>query len=291
MSRPATTRPRIAIAGATGRVGKALVAGLVDEPVDLVALTRTPDPARFPATVSQRAIDFDRAGSLADALQGADRLFLAQGSSPHQVDNEIALIDAALAAGVRHIVKLSAAALPAKLHPFDWHAQIERHLLASDIGCTVLRPTTFMDALARAGRDVAEDTWGGAAADGIVNLIDSRDVADAAKAVLLEEASTDWQRAFQLTGPRAWSMPAIAQELSRLLGRTVQYHHRSPDEQREHFVSAGVSAFVAEVLVGLDRTVRESSLQENTSTVQLLTGHPPRNLADWLVENLALFGK
>lgn len=285
-----TRRPRIAIAGATGRVGAVLIAGLAVEPVDLIALTRKPDQARFPPQVAQAAVDFDAPATLEAALRGADRLFLAQGTSPRQVENEVALIDAAVAAGVRHIVKLSAASLPAKLHPFDWHARVEAYLLSRDIGHTMLRPTTFFDTLVRAGKAVQEGTWGGAAGHGMVNLIDTRDVADAAKAVLLDPASTDWQRAFHLTGPRAWTMDEVAAELARLLGRPVVYTQRTPAEERQRLLASGVSEFVVDVLIGLDRTVRESSLREETATVQLLTGHAPRSLPDWLRENLALFG-
>jgi NAD(P)H dehydrogenase (quinone) len=107
-SRTNDSRPRIAIAGATGRVGSALIASLVSEPLDLVALTRNPDAQRVPSDVSLAVVDFDVPSSLEDALRSADRLFLAHGTSPRQVDNEIALIDAAVGAGVGHIVKLSA---------------------------------------------------------------------------------------------------------------------------------------------------------------------------------------
>lgn len=283
------SRPRLAIAGATGRVGAALVAGLAAEPVDVIALTRRPEAGRFPAHIAQAAVDFDAPATLQASLEGVDRFFLAQGTSPRQVENEIALIDAAMAAGVKHIVKLSAASLPAKLHPFDWHARVEAHLLSRDIGHTMLRPTTFFDTLARAGKPVQEGSWGGAAGHGIVNLIDTRDVADAAKAVLLDAESTDWQRAFHLTGPRAWSMDEVAGELARLLGKPVTYTQRTPAEERQRLLASGVNAFVADVLQGLDRTVRESSLQEETSTVRLLTGHAPRQLPDWLEENLSMF--
>ncbi|ONN64907.1 NAD(P)-dependent oxidoreductase [Herbaspirillum sp. VT-16-41] len=281
---------RIAIAGASGRVGTALVAGLATEAVNVIALTRMPKSNRFPSHIAQALVDFDKSASLQEALEGVDRFFLAQGTSPRQVENEIALIDAAIAAGVKHIVKLSAASLPAKLHPFDWHARVEAYLVSRDIGYTILRPTTFFDTLVRAGKAVQENTWGGSAGQGIVNLIDTRDVADAAKAVLLEPESTYWQRAFHLTGPRAWSMDEVARELTRLLGKSVAYTQRTPTEERQRLLNSGVSEFVVDLLVGLDRTVRESSLQEETNTVQLLTGHAPRQLPEWLSENISLFG-
>jgi NAD(P)H dehydrogenase (quinone) len=290
-SRPGAARPRIAVAGATGRVGSALISRLATEPVELVALTRSSDAKRLPSGVSLATVDFDARSTLESALSGADRLFLAHGTSPRQVANEIALIDAAVAAGVSHIVKLSVLGPPSRLHPFDWHMQIEAHLATCDIGFTVLRPSSFVDILARAGAPIANDTWGGAAGDGLVNLIDTRDVADSAFAVLLDNAHASSQRAYHLTGPTAVSMPEIADELSGLLGRAVTYQHRSPAEQREKLLASGLSEFVADLLLGLDRVFYESVLAETTSTVRELTGHAPRPVTDWLGDNISLFRK
>jgi uncharacterized protein YbjT (DUF2867 family) len=236
-------------------------------------------------------VDFDARSTLDDALRGADRLFLAHGTSPRQVANEIALIDAAVAAGVSHIVKLSVLGPPSRLHPFDWHMQIEAHLATCDVGFTVLRPSSFVDILARAGAPIVNDTWGGAAGDGLVNLIDTRDVADSAFAVLLDDAHVTSQRAYHLTGPAAVSMPGIADELSGLLGRVVTYRHRSPAEQREKLLDSGLNEFVADLLLGLDRLFYESVLAETTSTVRKLTGHAPRPVTDWLSDNISLFRK
>lgn len=284
-------RPRIAVAGATGRVGSALISKLVAEPVELVALSRTPGAERLPSGVSLATVDFDARSTLDDALRGADRLFLAHGTSPRQVANEIALIDAAVAAGVSHIVKLSVLGPPSRLHPFDWHMQIEAHLATCDVGFTILRPSSFVDILARAGAPIVNDTWGGAAGDGLVNLIDTRDVADSAFAVLLDDAHVTSQRAYHLTGPAAVSMPGIADELSGLLGRVVTYRHRSPAEQREKLLGSGLNEFVADLLLGLDRLFYESVLAETTSTVRKLTGHAPRPVTDWLSDNISLFRK
>ena len=290
-SRPSANRPRIAVAGATGRVGSSLISKLAAEPVELVALTRTSDAEHLPSGVSLATVDFDARSTLENALRGANRLFLAHGTSPRQVANEIALIDAAVAVGVSHIVKLSVLGPPSRLHPFDWHMQIEAHLATCDVGFTVLRPSSFVDILARAGAPIANDTWGGAAGDGLVNLIDTRDVADSAFAVLLDDAHVTSQRAYHLTGPAAVSMPGIADEMSGLLGRAVTYQHRSPAEQREKLLASGLNEFVADLLLGLDRLFYESTLAETTTTVRELTGHAPRPVTDWLSDNISLFRK
>ncbi len=288
---PNASRPRIAVAGATGRVGAALITRLLDDPADIVALTRNPGTGRLPRGVALAAVDFDTPSTLSDALQGADRLFLAHGTSDRQVANEIALIDAAVAVGISHIVKLSVMGPATRLHPFDWHMQIEAHLATHDIGYTILRPSTFVDILARAGAPVADGSWGGAAGDGRVNLIDTRDIADAARAALLDDRHIHSQRAYHLTGPSAVSMPEIAEVLSRLVGHTVTYRHRTPAEHREVLIASGVSEMVADLLLGLDRIFGESVLAETTNTYKDLTGQEPRSAAGWLSDNIAAFRK
>jgi uncharacterized protein YbjT (DUF2867 family) len=122
-----------------------------------------------------------------------------------------------------------------------------------------------------------------------VNFIDTRDVADVARMALLEEFNPESQRAYHLTGPRAWTMRQIAQHLSTLLGQPVAYKHRLPEEQRAALLADGLPPLVADLLVGLDQVFRESVLGETTSSVEGLTGKPTRTLQQWLVENIEIF--
>ncbi|OCW23628.1 NmrA family NAD(P)-binding protein [Pseudomonas sp. S3E12] len=281
----------IAVAGATGRVGRRLISQLAQDPVTLLALTRQKSATTFAQGVVAAELDFDQPATLRKALTGVEKLFIAHGTSPQQVANEIALIDAAVEMGVQHIVKLSVMGPSTPINPFAWHSLIEAHLGQQPIASTVLRPTTFMDVLKRAGNAVATGTWAGAAGNGRVNLIDTRDVADSARIALLEEVAEGSQRAYHLTGPRNWTMPQVAEELSSLLGHTVAYTHRSPAAQHSALVADGLSPFVAEILVGLDRIFHDSILTERTFTVEDLTGTPPRSLSAWLRENLEAFKK
>jgi NAD(P)H dehydrogenase (quinone) len=286
---PSPRRPRIAIAGATGRVGSPLTGLLASDPVELVALTRRPDAAQLPKGVAVAAIDFDQPMTLQDALRGADRLFVSHGTSPQQVAHEIALIDNAVAAGVRHIVKLSAMGPATRLNPFAWHMEVEAHLAQQPVASTVLRPSAFADIFRRAGGQIAAGSWAGAAGNGRVNFIDTRDVAEAARVALMEDFERESQRAYHLTGPRTWTMQQVAEELSTMLGQPVVYSDRSPGEQRAALLAGGLAPLIADLLVGLDQMFRESALAETTSTVEDLTGKKPRSLRDWLTENIGVF--
>jgi hypothetical protein len=75
------SRPRIAGAGAKGRVASALIASLVSEPLDLVALARNPDAQRVPSDVSLAVVDLDVPPSLEDARVAPIGFFLP--TAPH----------------------------------------------------------------------------------------------------------------------------------------------------------------------------------------------------------------
>lgn len=285
----ALAKSRIAIAGATGRVGSTLTKLFASDPVEVAVLTRRPDEIVPVPGVAVAAIDFEQPDSLRDAFRGADRVFIAHGTSPQQVEHEIALIDAAVSAGVRHIVKLSVLGPPTRLAPYGWHMAIEAHLAQQPVSSTVLRPTVFVDVLKRYAGSIATNTWAGAAAGGRINFIDTRDVAKVARVALLEEIGPFSQRAYHLTSERAWTMQDIAAELSRLLNRTVVYNHRSPEEQRAALIAGGLAPGVADLLVGLDQMFRESVHGETTSTVEDLTGVAPRGLPEWIAENANVF--
>lgn len=282
--------PRIAIAGATGRVGSILARNLIAQSISVRALTRDAGSTKLPTGAQAMRIDFTDPTTLTHALQGIDRLFIALGSSPEQPENEIALMDAAVESGVMHIVKVSAIGTPLKRHPFDWHMIIEEHLASLPVGYTVLRPSAFNDLLSRSARSVADGTWGGFLGEGKTNFIDTRDIADAAQAVILSDLPSLTQQVFHLTGPRAWTMNELAGVLTNLLGKNVHYQRRSKTEQEQLLVKAGINEFVRGLLLGLDQTMANSVLGETTSTIRDLTGKEPRALEVWLKENLASFG-
>src|SRR4051812_12302691 len=96
----------ILVTGATGTVGREVVALLAAQGAKVRALTRDPSKARVPLGVEVVAGDLGQAETLAKALAGVERVFsLATG--PQMTVHEKHLAEEAKKAGVRHIVKLS----------------------------------------------------------------------------------------------------------------------------------------------------------------------------------------
>src|SRR5882724_1923371 len=103
---------KIGVSGASGHLGRATVAELVQRPGghEVVAISRTPET--ITALAQGRFGDYDRPESLAEAYAGLDRLLIIPTLEPEpgkRAAQNIAAIDAAVRAGVRHVVFMSAA--------------------------------------------------------------------------------------------------------------------------------------------------------------------------------------
>ena len=284
----------IGVVGATGRVGGKLTRQLISANASVRILSR--DTARAETMFSGSSVDFGYLdygdpAALRSALRGLDQVFLSHGTSATQVEDEIALIDAAAAEGIAHLVKLSVANGTDKQRMMigDWHLEIEKHLATVALPATLLRPVTFTDVLARAFSAVASGTWGGAAGAGLVSLIDTRDVADVAYVVLNQGGSTHAGKAYRLTGPEGVSMHDIAKRLSSLLDVTVEYRDRTIAEQAARLAADGLPPVTVDVLLGVDQSIREGWHAEPTTAVADLTGTAPRPVDNWLWENVAQF--
>jgi NAD(P)H dehydrogenase (quinone) len=289
--------PLIAIAGATGTVGAKLTRQLLAAGARVRVLSRNPDKAKalFKGPNCEVAgIDFDTPGSLQRALKGADRAFLCTGTSDRQVRDEIALIDAAVHAGVPYVVGLSVGgaggSAAGSSNVLAWHTEIDAHLTAQSVTSTLLRPATFTDTLIRvASKFVPKDAWGGTAEDGLISAVDTRDVAACAAAILLEGPEHHAQKIYTLTGPSPVTMDDVAVLLQNSLNEPVRYIRRSADEQRALYLSSGFPLLMVDVLLGLDDLTRDNVYARPTGDVLVLTGQVPRSVGAFVRERVGDF--
>ena len=285
----------ITLVGATGTVGKPLTQALLEAGESPRILTRDAAKARqlWPSyDLNIVEVSFDDPSTLERAFWGSERAFLATGTSDRQVRDEIALIDAAVQARVGHIVALSVAGNPQKItnRVHEWHHEIDAHLRSTGVPATWLKPTTFTDTLGRVSSNfIRAGAWGGAAGDGRVAAIDTRDVAAVAAKILLEGKDRHAGKSYDLSGPSALSMPDFAREVGSQIGRSVVYAVRTRAEQRAVLESAGVSELLIEVLLGLDEATRHDVYATPTPAVFELTGKEPRSVPSWIAEHVAIF--
>jgi uncharacterized protein YbjT (DUF2867 family) len=122
------------ITGATGDVGSKIVACLLERGERPRLFVRDASKARslFGDRVDIVERDLGNDASLRRALEGVDKLFLVNNGPQIPVRDEIAA-DAAKAAGVRHLVKLSSMDVQHGLAIGAWHERGEAAIRASGI--------------------------------------------------------------------------------------------------------------------------------------------------------------
>jgi uncharacterized protein YbjT (DUF2867 family) len=277
----------ILVVGATGTVGRHLVPQLVRRGLSVRALVRNP-AADLPAGVERAVGDLADPASLVPALDGVDAVYLACGNHPAQAEWENALIDAAAAAGVRRIVKLSAsdAAIGSPVAFADAHAHIETHLRASGVDYVLLKPTFMMTNLLAAAdgvRQAGAIFLPGAGAK--IAMIDPRDVADVAAVALTEPVG----RELVLTGPAVVTFDDVAAELSAVTGRRIGFVPVPDDAAVGQLVGSGVPEWFATNLVAVFGLLRQGVQAQARDTVQVVLGREPRSVAAFVRDHAAVF--
>ncbi|WP_030564536.1 NAD(P)H-binding protein [Streptomyces aureocirculatus] len=276
----------IVVTGATGNVGRALVSLLADEGVPVRALTR--DPARAGAMPGGaevvRFAPSAEPAAMAEAFAGADALFLHLAAGG---EHTAALLEAARAGGVRHVVALSSIIVDhddAAGHPLhDVHAALEEHVRASGLDWTFLRPGAFStNARQWAAQIRAGDTVRGPFAKLLLAPVHEGDIAAVAARALLDTA-THTGAVHSLTGPEALTTEEQVHQLGRALGRDLRYVEISPAEVTPDMFPHVEPEMLPVFLASLGAAVGGDT--DLTTTVRDVTGRPARTFARWAEEH------
>jgi uncharacterized protein YbjT (DUF2867 family) len=273
---------RILVTGATGFVGRSVVAQLVSRGVEVLALTRT--SASLPGAEMVRG-DLRRPDSVAPLLSGVDGLYL------FPVEETAAEVLAlARAAGVRRVVDLSAASVTVGLHENPVEAAVE----ASGLEWTHLRPGGFMTNVLQLWAPMvrAERVVRYPFADVASNMIHEADIAEVAVAALLSDGHA--RATYTLTGPGMITTREQVAAIGAALGEEVRYEEVSRERAREILTAqGGFAAEAADLMLGFveyggaepeggDYAEQDwSALERTWPDVEKVTGHPPRSFAEW----------
>jgi NAD(P)H dehydrogenase (quinone) len=282
----------ILVTGATGSIGTHLAQQLSADGAAVKALVR--DPAKGAALGVDHVVgDFDSPDSVKAALTNVDQLFLngtgavpVSGEQP-MIRHHRDLIDAAKAAGVRRVVKISVwHAHPKGRLSQGIHGILDEHLRSSGMDSTILSPSAFMQNYLRGGLD-SGGALVGPLTDPHVSYIDAYDIARVAAALLTDKAPFGGDHV--LTGPEAISHTRIAAELSAVMNRRVRYVGVSPAEMTARMVEGGLPADFAADVVHLWQGMADGDSSEVTDAVVELTGTPPRSFSEFVAANRHIF--
>jgi NAD(P)H dehydrogenase (quinone) len=286
------------VTGASGQLGRRVIELLLASEEargqNIVATTRTPDKiADLEARgVDVRAASFEEPATLTAAFRGVDRALListdAVDRPGRRIAQHLAAIEAAKAAGVKHVVYTSLThADPTSLvtlAPDHWAT--EQAIAASRIGHSILRNNMYTDYLlhglshaVRAGRIV--NSYG----SGAVSYVTREDCARAAAAALA--SAFDGRRVLDITGPAAITQKELAAIVSDVTARPVVYEAVDASIAQAQLIANGVPEAFAEILVSFERSAASGQLAVASPAVKALTGVEAMGVREFLGANRA----
>jgi uncharacterized protein YbjT (DUF2867 family) len=234
--------------------------------------------------------DLSDTASIRRALEGVDVVFLTSGDGPLKVEQETSVIDAAAAAGVRRIVKLSTvgAEVGAPVAFWGWHGQIEHHLRQSAVPAVILQANFYMSNLLASAGQVRSEGKLYAPADGArIAMIDPGDVAAVAAVALTADGHEG--QTYLITGPEAITYGHVAAELSTATGRRIEFVDVPDEAARQSLLATGMPDWFADGLVAAFRAFQTGATEQTTDTVRALTGREPRSFAQFAHAHARLF--
>ncbi|WP_114778377.1 SDR family oxidoreductase [Botryobacter ruber] len=273
-------RETILVTGATGTVGREIVAllSMLDVKVraGVHSIIKGENLKRLP-DVDIVEMEFAAPGSLTAAFTHVDRVMLITPFTENQVALSNMLVDEAVKAGVKHIVKLSIAGAEQEtgVQVLQWHREAEAYIEASGIPYTFLRPAYFMQNYYKYFGDTIkkENAFYLPTGNAQVALVDSRDVATTAVAVLTGTGHEG--KAYELTGPEAISNEQVAALLSQVTGREINYVEVPAEKAREAMVARHMPEKLADAMVELYSAYKAGFGTRVTNTVAEVSGREP----------------
>jgi len=280
----------ILVTGGTGRVGGELVRLLIAAGERPRALVRDPRRARNKLGERVELVpgNLDDAAEIGEALSGVDRMFVLTATGRGQLTQERNAIEAAARAGVGHVVKLSVldAGPGSPLRHGVWQGSADAVLATAGPDYTVLQMAFFMQNLfTMVGGGVLRSSAG----DGRIGMIDARDVAAAAAAVLLDRPSWARDQVLVLSGPEALSFDDTAKILAEATGLPFRHAPVPGPQVAAMLRQFGAEQWYADDVAVFNDLIAAGQVQAVTDTVGRLTGAAPRSLADFAREFDAVF--
>jgi uncharacterized protein YbjT (DUF2867 family) len=275
----------VLVTGATGKVGRQVVSGLVAAGATVRAVTRDPGSAGLPPGVQVVPGDLMDPGSLNGHLGGAAAVFLiwpsfSAGGAPALVD--------ALARRIPRVVYLSAMNVQDGRPPEEngvW-GQVEHAIGESGAQWTFLRAGGF------AGNTLG---WAAQIRSGVVrwpygqaarSLIHEKDIAAVAVLALTEDGRAGAK--YVLTGPAAVTQADQVRIIGEVAGHPVRWEDIPPEQARQQLLPIMGDP---DVVDGALRYWASLVAQPEpvTSTVAEVTGTPARTFREWAADHAADF--
>ena len=234
--------------------------------------------------------DLAAPATLRPALEDVDAVYVANPASPQLADHEGNLAQAAVAAGVRHLVKLSViGAAPDSPITFGrMHHASEQAIAASGIPATMVRPNGFMQNTLAWAAQIPGGVIRGPVMDACWSIVDVRDIAAVAVAALRDPDARSGAT-YTVTGPEASSPREQVAVLAEQLDRPLRAKEVTIQQAQQAMLSAGWPEWGVERMGELFHLYADGLAMEISHDVEVVTGRPPRHYRQFVSDHRPAF--
>jgi len=277
--------------GATGSTGKELLAQLSDSGIRPRAMVRNIKTAKLCSdNVDIVEGDLSDPRSLDKAFEGVDSAFITTSIHPDATIYFSNYFGAAVRAGVRHVVKVSAIGAdptsPSRI--LGQHGESDERLIKSGLKYTILRPNSFFQNILFQSRQISRrNKFSLPLGDSCQSLVDIRDIAEAAVKVLTENGHEN--KIYDLTGPESLSCYDVASHLSGVTNRDIRYMPITSETAEQSMLSAGLPEWNASSLAEIQEFFATGAFSETTEALKLVLGRNPRQFSEFAVDHAPSF--
>lgn len=286
----------IAVVGATGNTGRAIVRELKKLGQDPVCVVRNPDKARevLGAGTRTAVAELTDRAALEKALQGTESAFLVTGHNPQMVEQESNVLDAALKAGTKYLVHLSAVSAVARRDSEAIvgrsHYAIEEKLRNCGIGWVILRPGLFMQNIFGQAASIKNDSKIVLpfAKDLPVALIDVRDTGAVGARILIDPVAHAG-KTYEFTGALT-TYAAFAEDFSQVLGRKITYVGVTLAQAEQAMKARGMPDWLVTHLISIAKLGASGAFStENTGPIAEIVERAPFTTRQFVEDHKSLF--
>jgi uncharacterized protein YbjT (DUF2867 family) len=273
----------ILVTGSTGAIGGEVVRLLSRAGTPARALIRNANQRKELSGITWVTGDLGKPETLASAFAGSTTLFLLSGNGETAGELQHNAIAAARAAGVTHVVKLSAFGASPRSNSLigRLHYQIEKELEVSGMAWTMLRPHHFSQNLLSQAKNIIKDgVVYSSSSDGKIPFVDTRDIAAVAVVTLTQPGHAG--KKYVITGGEKLSYREATDILSKAIGKPLRFIDEPPDQARARLIREGQPPALVDSLLAIAAYQRAGGPTETmTTVVSDLTGKPPRTFAEF----------
>ena len=286
----------IAIVGATGNTGRAVVKELKALGQDPVCVVRNPDKARevLGADSKIAVAELTDRAALEKALQGVESVFIVTGHNPQMVEQQNNVLDAGLKAGVKYLVRVAGGRMVAVADSESvvgrGHYAIEQRLRESGIKWVILRPGLFMQNVLAQAASIKNDSKIVLPfpKDFPLALTDVRDTGAVGARILIDPAPHAG-KTYEFTGVTT-TYGDFTAVFSQVLGRTISYFGVSPGQAEQAMKARGMPDWLVTHLTTIAKLGANGAFStENTGPIRDIVRRAPLTTRQFVEDHKALF--